>query len=180
MAVTANGGMEMPSWFDILDFDWRTREDEAGMRKTITSLGTFLDSEVAAGIPANRIVLGGFSQGGAISLLTALTSDKKLGGVTVLSGWLPLHQKIKSMVTSNNVTTPLFWGHGEDDPLVEFDMGVRSVEFLKKEFSIPTADPESPEKGGLMFNSYEDLPHSTSNEELRDLKEWLKKVLPNA
>ncbi|CCM02315.1 uncharacterized protein FIBRA_04406 [Fibroporia radiculosa] len=179
MAVTANGGMEMPSWYDIFDFDGYSREDEAGMHKSAASLNAFLDSEIAVGIPAHRIVLGGFSQGGVMSLLTALTSDKKLSGVVVLSGRLPLQGKITSMATPSNITTPIFWGHGKDDPLVKFDTAIRSVEILKLQLNIPTADLESPEKGGLMFNSYEDLPHSASNEELRDLKAWLKKVLPS-
>ncbi|KZT06516.1 Phospholipase/carboxylesterase [Laetiporus sulphureus 93-53] len=180
MKVTANMGMEMPSWFDVLNFEWRAQEDEAGMLRSVASINQLISAEVDAGITANRIVLGGFSQGGAMSILTALTSERTLGAIAVLSGWLPLTRKIKAMATPNNINTPIFWGHGEDDPLVEFDMGTRSVEFLKTELKIKTAEPDEPQKGGITFRSYEDLPHSTSNEELHDLKEWLKKVMPDA
>ena len=100
MRVTANGGMEMPSWFDILSFNFkREEEDEEGMNKTVYSLNKLIESELdelAPSVPANRIVLGGFSQGGAMSLLTGLTSERKLAGVVCLSGWVPLRGKFKS------------------------------------------------------------------------------------
>lgn len=177
--VTANRRVEMPAWYDILGFEWpRAQEDEAGMLRSVAYINKLVDSEVDEGISPDRILIGGFSQGGALSLLTGLTSERKFGGVAVLSGYLPLPDRMKTMATFVNKLTPWFWGHGEDDPLVEFSSGVRSADFLKKELGIPPADAAAPEKGGLLFNSYEDVPHSTSNEELRDLKEWLKKVLP--
>ncbi|PCH40774.1 Phospholipase/carboxylesterase [Wolfiporia cocos MD-104 SS10] len=178
MRVTANMGMEMPSWFDILDFEGKEQEDEAGMLRAVAQLNKLIDAEVNAGIPTERIVLGGFSQGGTISLLAALTSERKLGGVTMLSAWLPLMRKIKTMATPRNIETPMFWGHGEDDPLIEIDFGVRSVDLLKNDLKVPQGDHAAPERGGIIFNTYEDVPHSTSNQELRDLREWLKRVLP--
>ncbi|EPT00790.1 hypothetical protein FOMPIDRAFT_47068 [Fomitopsis schrenkii] len=181
MAVSANRGMQMPSWFDIFDFDARAPEDEAGMLKAVTSINKLIQAEVDAGIPSNRILIGGFSQGGAMSLLTALTAERKFAGVAVLSGWLPLSKKMKAMATPNNTHTPMFWGHGEDDPLIEYQtMGLSSIQFLKNELGIKSADPQAPEKGGLTFFSYEDIPHSTSTEELRDLQEWLKRVMQPA
>ncbi|KAI0717952.1 Phospholipase/carboxylesterase [Fomitopsis betulina] len=181
MAVTANSGMQMPSWFDIFDFDARATEDEVGMLKAVTSINKLIQAEVDAGIPSNRILIGGFSQGGAMSLLTALTAERKFAGVAVLSGWLPLSKKIKAMATPNNTQTPMFWGHGEDDPLIEYQtMCLSSIQYLKNELGIKAADAQAPEKGGLTFLSYEDVPHSTSTEELRDLQEWLKKVIQPA
>jgi len=177
--VTGNMGMAMPTWFDILDFELKSTEDEVGMLRSVASINKLIDAEVNAGVPTNRIVLGGFSQGGALSLLTSLTSERKLAGIVVLSGWLPLYQKMKMMATPVNTATPMFWGHGKDDPLIKFNLCVRSVDFLKQELGIPAAEAGAPEKGGLAFHSYEDLPHSTNNEELRDLKDWLKRVLPN-
>ncbi|KZT70330.1 Phospholipase/carboxylesterase [Daedalea quercina L-15889] len=176
--VTANMGMSMPSWFDVFEFDARAPEDEPGMLKSVASINKLIQAEVDAGIPSHRILLGGFSQGGAMSLLTALTAERKFAGVAVLSGWLPLSKKMKAMATPNILQTPLFWGHGEDDPLIEFQsMGLASIQFLKNELGIKPADPQAPEKGGLTFFSYEDLPHSTSTEELRDLQEWLKRIM---
>lgn len=113
-AVTANYKMEMPSWyakgyacavygaydcrrFDIIDFSGKSREDEEGMLKVASSLNAIISEEIDNGIAASRIVLGGFSQGGAMSLLTGLTSERKLGGLAILSGWLPLQNKLKAV-----------------------------------------------------------------------------------
>ncbi|KAI0940286.1 hypothetical protein AcV5_001435 [Taiwanofungus camphoratus] len=176
--VTANMGMEMPSWFDIFDFDFGGQEDEAGMLRTAHALNQLISAEIDAGIPANRVVLGGFSQGGAMSLLTGLTTERKLGGLVVLSGWLPLATKFKAMASPHIKSLPIFWGHGKRDPLVKYPLGVRSVEFLKSQLGVLPAASDSPQAGGICFNSYDGLPHSTNNEELRDLLAWLKKVLP--
>ena len=82
--------------FDIADFDFEI-EDEPGMLRTVSSLNQLITAEVDAGIPSDRIILGGFSQGAAMTLLTGLTSERKLGGLIVLSGWLPLRNKIKAV-----------------------------------------------------------------------------------
>ena len=82
--------------FDIHSFDFST-EDEPGMLRTVRSLNELITAEVDAGIPADRIVIGGFSQGGAMSLLTGLTTERKLGGVVVMSAWLPLKAKFKAV-----------------------------------------------------------------------------------
>ena len=73
---------------------------------------------------------------------------------------------------------PIFWGHGKDDPLIRYEYGARSVEYLKSALGVPTAASDAPGKGGVIFNSYEGLEHSTNMKELDDVKEWLKKVLP--
>lgn len=95
--ITANMGMSMPGWFDIKEFDFNSAEDEKGMLQTVHQLNQLITGEVDAGIEASRIVLGGFSQGGAMTLLTGLTSERKLAGLAVLSGWLPLRYKFKSV-----------------------------------------------------------------------------------
>ncbi|EMD40368.1 hypothetical protein CERSUDRAFT_110964 [Gelatoporia subvermispora B] len=178
MKVTANMGMEMPSWFDIYDFKPNTPDDEAGMLRTVHLLNQLITNEIDAGIPASRILLGGFSQGGAMSVVTGLTTERKLAGIVALSAWLPLKDKLKAMVSDHYKSVPIFWGHGKEDPLIRYEYGVRSIEFLKSTLGIPTAAPDALEKGGLIFHSYEGLEHSTNMQELSDLKEWLKKVLP--
>ena len=95
--MTANFGMEMPSWFDIYSFGFDGEEDEKGMLETSRSLNSLISDEVDSGIPSDRVVLGGFSQGAAMSLLTGLTSERKLGGIVSLSGWIPLRQKFKAV-----------------------------------------------------------------------------------
>jgi poly(3-hydroxybutyrate) depolymerase len=89
--------MSTDSRFDILSFGFNAAEDEKGMLQTVHSLNQLITAEVDAGIPANRIVLGGFSQGAAMTVLTGLTAERKLAGLAVLSGWLPLREKIKAV-----------------------------------------------------------------------------------
>ncbi|KAJ7693823.1 Phospholipase/carboxylesterase/thioesterase [Mycena rosella] len=178
MAVTANGGMVMPSWFDILSFGFDSEEDQPGMLKTAHSLNQLITAEVDAGIPAHRIVLGGFSQGGAMSLLTGLTAERKLAGLAILSGWLPLRASIKSMASEHATKLPIFWGHGAADPLVKFELARASVDFLTKNIGITEA-PSTGDKG-LSFNAYPGVGHSTNEQELSDVKAWLTKVLPES
>ncbi|KAF7332510.1 Acyl-protein thioesterase 1 [Mycena kentingensis (nom. inval.)] len=177
MPVTANGGMTMPSWFDILSFGFDSKEDRDGMFKTMYSLNQLISAEVDAGIPASRIVLGGFSQGGAMTLLTGLTGERKLAGLAVLSGWLPLRDTFKAMANDHIKSVPIFWGHGSADPLVRHDLAVKSTEYLRTTLGVPDA-PESGEAKGLTFNTYSGVQHSVNDRELADLKAWLKKVLP--
>ncbi|KAJ7228200.1 Phospholipase/carboxylesterase/thioesterase [Mycena pura] len=177
MPVKANGGMVMPSWFDILSFGFDSEEDKSGMLKTVHSLNQLITAEVDAGIPANRIVLGGFSQGGAVTLLTGLTAERRLAGLAVLSGWLPLRGSFKSMISDHATSVPIFWGHGTSDPLVKHDLAVKSTEFLRDNIGVPTA-PATGEPKGLSFNSYAGVEHSTNQKELDDLQAWLKKALP--
>jgi predicted esterase len=98
----------------------------------------FITDEVAAGIPSNRIILGGFSQGGAISLFTGLTTPHKLGGVFGLSCYLVLGDKIKDFVkeaSEANKDTPFFMAHGDVDQVVKFAWGQQTSEVLQKELS---------------------------------------------
>lgn len=176
--VTANRGVVMPSWFDVESFGFAAMEDEKGMMETVSSLNQLINNEIEeSGIQPSRIVLGGFSQGGAMSLLTGLTTEKKLAGVVALSGWVPLAAKFKQMASSHASSLPLFWGHGTLDPLVEYNkMGVASVELLKTQLGFPTTTKDGDLKG-LLFNSYP-IGHSTSMQELEDLRDWLKRALP--
>ncbi|KAI5119594.1 hypothetical protein M0805_005764 [Coniferiporia weirii] len=177
--ITANMGMEMPAWFDILDFDLsKTSDDEPGMLETVRALNGLISSEVDDGIPASRIVLGGFSQGGSMSLLTGLSNERKLGGIVCLSGWVPLRHKFKAMVSDHAKSLPIFWGHGTHDPLVRYELAIASSQFLKKEVGIKVAEGE--ETVGLSFHPYEGEVHSTCPKELSDLQAWLKRVIPSS
>ncbi|ESK86807.1 lysophospholipase i [Moniliophthora roreri MCA 2997] len=174
--VTANMGMIMPSWFDIESFGFKTSEDEHGMMESVRSLTQLIDAETKSGLSANRIVLGGFSQGAAMSLLTGLTSEKRLAGVVALSGWLPLEEKFKASLSSHATSVPIFWGHGTSDPLVRLDLANESVDALKSfGFSVHSGVQDVT---GLSFNTYHGVAHSTNIQELSDLKTWISKVLP--
>ncbi|KAM6496174.1 Phospholipase/Carboxylesterase domain containing protein [Amanita muscaria] len=114
--VTANADMVIPSWPDVYNFGFDGTEDEAGMLQTSRQLNELITAEVNTGIDASRIVLGGFSQGGAMSLLTGFTCARKLGGIAVLSGWLPFYKKIKNV----------------PDTIVKYDHCKKCVEYLTK------------------------------------------------
>jgi predicted esterase len=179
--------------FDIISFDFDGREDEEGMLKTVPSINDIISTEITSGLPASRIILGGFSQGGSTSLLTGLTSEKKIGGVAVLSGWLPLSHKFKEVcltaisilnrisahqpqMSSEHATqTPLFWGHGTDDPLIKYKFGTASVEYLTKTLGFK---PVTDSTIGVDFRSYKGMGHSTCQTELDDLRAWIKRVVP--
>jgi len=174
--VTANMGTQMPSWFDIISFSFDSAEDEKGMLETMSSINSLISTELSStDLDPSRIILGGFSQGGSISLLAGLTSERKLGGVAVLSGWLPLRNKFKQMAAPHASQIPLFWGHGIADPLVLYDLGTESVKFLTKQIGFT---PTSGSTTGLDFRSYKDLGHSTCRTELDDLSEWIKRIVP--
>ncbi|KAG8799443.1 hypothetical protein FRC16_005099 [Serendipita sp. 398] len=180
--VTLNMGMAMPSWFDIADLDLDLNapdggEDATGMLKSSMSVNRLITAEIdEAGIPANRIVVGGFSQGAALSLLTGLTSERRLGGIIGLSGWLPLSGKMKSMMTDSARNLPIFLGHGTSDPVVRYQYGQQSFNHLKNALKFPEATEENVQ--GITWKEYAGMGHSSCEEELDDLEVWLGKVLP--
>ncbi|KAH9854930.1 Phospholipase/carboxylesterase [Lenzites betulinus] len=178
--ITANGGMVMPGWFDVFQFGAiDAREDEPGMLRTVHAINQLITEEVDAGIPANRIVVGGFSQGAGISLLTGLTTERRLAGLAVLSGFLPLNKKVKSMLNDHAKKLPIFWGHGKLDTMVLFDRATASLEVIKSNLGLNTlVSPDKVLEGGIEFHAYDGLTHSVDDRELEDLKTFLKKVLP--
>ena len=168
------------------------------MLSTVSSVNQLISAEIDSGIDPGRIVVGGFSQGGVISLLTAFTNERKLAGAVCLSGWAALRDKLKEVgrlscpweLTLNNLlqmcsqhasSTRIFWGHGTVDPLVSIDLARTSVEFLKTNLDIPVVTAEGPDASalnGVLFKDYAGLQHGAAPEELNDLKKWLEKIIP--
>lgn len=107
----------MTSWFDLYTLDNNGPEDEAGIEKAKKYIHGLIESEEKAGIPSNRILLGGFSQGGALALYSGLAYPKPLAGILALSCWIPLHKKL-SFQTLANRNTPTFQCHGDMDDVV--------------------------------------------------------------
>jgi predicted esterase len=127
-------GMRMPGWYDIKSLsslDAR-EEDEEGIVKSRDYFHALIDQEIEKGIPANRIVIGGFSQGGAMSLLSGVTYKDQLGGIFGLSCYLLLQKKIKDMIPDSNPNQnlPIFMGHGDADPVVAHKFGKMSADEL--------------------------------------------------
>ncbi|XP_078449577.1 acyl-protein thioesterase 1-like [Lampetra planeri] len=169
MPVTLNMKMTMPSWFDIIDLSLDAREDEQGIKQAAEHVKKMIDQEVESGIPSNRIILGGFSQGGALSLYTALTSQQKLAGVVALSCWLPLHKSFPAAAANSaNRETSFLQCHGEQDPLVPAAFGSLTSQQLRGMMGSSNVD----------FKTYPGVPHSSCPEEMRDIKQFIDKHLP--
>ncbi|GAA5919490.1 hypothetical protein JCM1841_002232 [Sporobolomyces salmonicolor] len=170
-AVTINGGNIMPAWMDVKRFGAGPEdEDLPGMLASIESLNTLIAKEVAAGIPSEKVVVGGFSQGAVISLLTGLTSQRKLAGICVLSGFLGMthEEKINSLIGPHTTSTPILWAHGTADPVIRFMKAQTGVDYLETKLGL---------KDVLEFKKYEGMQHSLGWQEKEDITEWLKKVL---
>jgi predicted esterase len=126
-------GMRMPGWYDIRSLnDLAGREeDEAGIIRSRDYFHSLVDAEVAKGIPANRVVIGGFSQGGAMALISGVTYKNQLGGIFGLSCYLLLQKTLKELPQdSPNKKTPIFMGHGDADQVVAHKFGKMSMDVL--------------------------------------------------
>ena len=162
--VTINGGYRMRAWYDILGMDLQHREDEAGLRNAIATVEALLAGEKARGMAAHRIVLAGFSQGGAVALLSGMRHGERLAGITGLSSYLPLAHTTAAERSDVNALTPVFMGHGLQDNVVDIERGRASRDALLG-LGYPVEWHEYP------------MPHSVCEEEIADLNSWLLKVL---
>src|SRR5262245_7717470 len=129
--VTINGGMQMRAWYDILGFDRRGKEDAAGIRASAAAVTELIDREIERGMSSDRIVLAGFSQGGAIALHTALRSPSPLAGVLALSTYLPLAAALENERSAANAHIPVFMAHGTEDPVLPFALAESSRRALE-------------------------------------------------
>ncbi len=163
--VTINGGYEMRAWYDILGLDsHQQREDEAGLRESQALVEGLIAKEKARGVPARRIVLAGFSQGGAMTLMTGLRHDERLAGLVGLSGYLPLAAKAEAERHAANRDTPIFLAHGTADPVIPIARARQSRDVLAA-MGHPVEWHEYP------------MPHSVCGPEIVDLNRWLLKAL---
>jgi phospholipase/carboxylesterase len=165
MPVTINNGYVMRAWYDILGMDLVRREDEVGLRKSQNQIEQLIAREIERGIPAERIILAGFSQGCAMTLQTGLRYPKKLAGMLCLSGYLPLADKLPAERSEANRSTPIFMAHGRVDPVVQIARAETSRDFLT---SLGYA---------IEWKDYS-MPHSVCEEEIDDIghviTRWLR------
>ena len=164
MPVTINGGYVMRAWYDILGADMARREDEAGLRRSMAEITALIDAERASGIAASRIVLAGFSQGAAMTLLTGLRYPERLAGLVGMSGYLPLAGRLTAERSAANDDVPVFLAHGRGDPVVPYAAGVATRDALRS-MGYPVEWHEYP------------MQHSVCMEEVADLNRWLLRVL---
>ncbi|GAB0134212.1 hypothetical protein EsDP_00002593 [Epichloe bromicola] len=166
--ISMNAGLKMPGWFDIKSLQKGEDEDGPGVLQSREYLHGLIQQEIKDGIPAERIVLGGFSQGGAMSIFAGLTAPFKIGGIVGLSSWLLLNQTFKEHVPEGNANkaTPIFMGHGDRDPLVLYDLAKDSEKALKNMGYDVT------------FKTYRGMQHSACLDELNDVEAFIGDKLP--
>ncbi|MEO7052900.1 MAG: dienelactone hydrolase family protein [Rhodanobacter sp.] len=158
--VTINNGMSMRAWYDIASFDLQSRQDEAGVRASVREVETLIEREHERGVPAERIVLAGFSQGGAIALAAGLCHAQKLGGIVALSTYLPIADVLSRERHAANAATPIFWGHGSADPVVVMPRGASSRDLLQAlGYTVE-------------WHTYP-MAHAVCAQEIADLRRWL-------
>ncbi len=163
--VTINGGYTMRAWFDILDGDLSRRADEVGVRESAAILEGLIAAEAERGIEPGRIILAGFSQGGAIALHAGIRHQTALGGILALSTYLPIPHTVEAeAVTANAEHLPIFMAHGLADDIIHHEHALKSKETLE---SLGYA---------VQWRSYP-MPHAVCPEEIADIAAWLGEVL---
>jgi len=160
--VTCNGGYEMRAWYDIYSLEKFDHEDEQGLLASQQIVNALIEKEIQRGIPVERIVLMGFSQGGAVALFTGLRHTHALAGIGALSTYLPLHKTPVEQYSDQR--PPIFMAHGQHDPVVKYEYGQASRDLLK-------------EMGfEIQWKSYS-MEHAVCGEEINDIAAWLSERL---
>jgi phospholipase/carboxylesterase len=164
--VTINNGFVMRAWYDILGLGPGRPEDESGIRVSERAVVAYIEEEIAAGIAPSRIVVAGFSQGGAIALQVGLRYPQRLAGIMALSTYLPLREALATEASPTNKDVPILMCHGLRDGIVPAELGRTSRDFLQKQgYSVE-------------WQSYP-MEHQVCMEEVLDISRWLQKVLGN-
>lgn len=162
--ITLNLGLRMPAWFDIESRDTFEHEtDIDGVKASAKVIFKLLDSEVRAGIPSEKIILGGFSQGGAMSLYCSLKYNKPLGGCIALSTYFP-DDKFPDIASSKNKDIPFFQAHGVHDQTLPLKYGMLTCSKLKSSLS------------NHEFKTY-NVDHECSDRELSDVKTFIESII---
>ncbi len=164
MPVTINGGYVMRAWYDIVATDLGRSEDERGLRASQLQVEALIAREKARGIPTDRIILAGFSQGCAMTLQAGLRHPEKLAGLLCLSGYVPLSAKVPTERVQASLATPIFQVHGRHDGVIPIARAEQSRDLLTSM--------------GYQVEWHEyQMQHSLCQEEIVDIGNWLRKVL---
>ena len=162
--VTVNAGYVMRAWYDITSFTPEGRADAAGLAESVGRVNGYLEREAARGIPASRIVLAGFSQGGAVALSAGLRFRERLAGLLALSTYLPFPARLEAEKSAANADVPILMCHGRMDPVVPIAMGTEARDVL-------TAQGYAVE-----WHEYP-MEHEVCAAELGETAKWLRGVL---
>ena len=162
--VTINGGFVMPAWYDILSLDGDQRQvDEVGILKSRELVRQLITEQNAVGIPNHRIVIAGFSQGGAIAWTTALTHPEPLAGIIALSTYLPSPTLIERELNADNLKLPMLAAHGSHDDVVPMSMGMQARDTIES-------------LGGRVEWRAYPMAHAVCLEEIRHIGQWLTQL----
>lgn len=165
--VTANEGYVMRAWYDIVGFDRSARVDETGVRASADQVFALIERELARGIAAERILLAGFSQGGAIALHAGLRYPRRLAGIMALSTYLPLADTVSAEAAAANKAIPIFLAHGSDDGIIALPYAQTSKQRLE-------------ELGySVEWHCYA-MAHSVCDEEITDMRRYMERTLVEA
>lgn len=161
--ITMNNGYEMRAWYDLFGLSMQHQQDEAGMREMQKSIEALIADEVAQGVSESKIVLVGFSQGGAMALFTALRYPKKLAGILALSTYVSLKEKLAEEINVANKDVPILMAHGSFDSVITLETCLVSRNLLKSL------------NDKLEWHEYP-MAHSVCAQEIDDISRFLKKV----
>ena len=162
--VSINGGYVMRAWYDIRNVDLQRQEDEGGIRQSQATVEQLIADQIDLGFPAEKIVLAGFSQGGAIAYQVGLRSKYRLAGLVALSTYLPCENTLDDELNPTNLNLPVMAAHGEQDNIVLMERGEKAVKLLES-------------KGvEVQWHSYP-MAHSVCGEEVVEIANFLKTVL---
>ena len=173
--VTLNMGVRMTAWSDIRGLSADAKEDKEGLMASKARIDKIIEAEIKAGIDPSRILVGGFSQGGALAYLVGLTSPHKLGGIVALSSWCPLGKEIEVSPHYVQAVPRILHCHGALDEMVRPVYGQTSVESVRNRLIDLGARPEKCQED-ITFKMYQGLGHSANQQELNDLKAFLSRV----
>lgn len=158
-AITLNNGYVMRGWYDIASLQFGRQEDDIGIMESADQINDFINNEIRRGIAPDRIILAGFSQGGAIALYTGLHQPENLGGIMALSTYMPLVGKTQAGLGANR-ELPIFMGHGLEDDVVSYQYGVQTRIWLQQQGYQP------------QWHDYP-MAHSVCMEEIAHIRQWL-------
>jgi phospholipase/carboxylesterase len=164
--ITMNNGYEMRAWYDLYGLTLQTKQDKAGMRAMQKEIESLIEGEIKRGIPADKIVLAGFSQGGAMAFFTGLRYPQKLAGILALSTYVSLKEQLAGEAHKANKQTPIFMAHGTFDSVITLDTCSISRQLLEN-LDYPVEWHEYP------------MAHSVCAEEIKDIAHFLKKAFCN-
>ena len=164
--ISMNNGYEMRAWYNLFGLSSQHPQDESGIQAACTYIQSLIAQENQRGMASERIVIAGFSQGGAVALHLALRQQQALAGVLALSTYLPLHNKVAAEMSQTAKQIPIFMAHGSFDEVISLERAKASLAILQAQ------------NCQVEWHEYA-MAHSVHTQEINDIRHFLLRVLPN-